>query len=447
MDSLRQELLDLVNEIEIATLFERFKKLRIVDPAASNLRAEFVHGNYKHDFYQRVKLFIDHKFDELEEKEKESFSKAESIEALQKHIEEYQIYQGQTIAKAKQKLENLLYQERLQSSWKNAQEADQIPIYQDFITEFPKEKELISIAQQRIAQLEEEVNWKDKTNKISEILDSYLQEYPKGIYLNSIKSITKIIKAPPPLLVIPLSSHVYLEMIYVEGGTFEMGYKEGRDGEYSEYMKRSQPLHFVTLDSFYIGKFTVTQEQYQVIMGKNPSRFKGEKLPVEQVSWEDTQDFIKKLNGKTGKKFRLPTEAEWEYAARGGNQSQGFMYAGSNNINEVAWYSGNSGNETYEVGLKKPNELGIYDMSGNLWEWCEDYWDEKFYEKIKALSSGEGLGDRRYGGAKNPVNKNKADYYVLRGGSWNNDSSYCRLAYRNRLSNGRSYIYGFRVCL
>jgi hypothetical protein len=432
MDSLRQELLDLVNEIQIAALFDKFKKLKIADSNSATLRAEFVHGNYKHDFYQRVQAFIDHKFDELEEKEKDSFQKAESIEALQKHIEEYQIYQGQTIPKAKEKLENLLYQERLQSSWKNAQEADQIAIYQNFIAEFSKEEELISIAQQRITHLHEEVNWKDKTNKISEILDSYKQEYPKGFFLNRVKAITAIIKDPLPPLVIPLNHHLYLEMIYVEGGTFEMGYKEGRDGE-DKYMNKAKPPHQVTLDSFYMGKFTVTQAQYVAMMGLNPSHFKGDKLPVEQVFWENTQAFIQKLNQKTGKKFRLPTEAEWEYAARGGNQSKGFTYAGSNNIDEVAWYDKNSGSKTHEVGLKGPNELGIYDMSGNVLEWCEDCYDEKFYEKSA--------------GAKNPVNKNKAGSYVLRGGSWNYDNNNCRPAFRNASSDYRVNYCGFRVCL
>jgi biotin carboxyl carrier protein len=200
MDSLRQELLDLVNEIQIATLFDKLKKLKIVDSAASNLRAEFVHGNYKHDFYQRVQMLIDDKFDELEKKEQDSFSKAESIEALQKHIEEYQVYQGQTIPKAKEKLANLLYLQRLQSSWENAQEKDQIATYQDFIAEFPKEKQKIDIAQQRIIQLEEEASWKDKTDKISRLIALYLQEYPEGKYGKLAKDITQIIATSIPLL-------------------------------------------------------------------------------------------------------------------------------------------------------------------------------------------------------------------------------------------------------
>lgn len=234
-------------------------------------------------------------------------------------------------------------------------------------------------------------------------------------------------------LTIPLTDKINLEMVYVEGGTFEMGYKEGRDGK-DEYMGSAKPLHQVSLDSFYIGKFQITQEQYFAISGENPSNYKGDKRPVETISWTETQEFIKKLNEKTGKNFRLPIEAEWEYAARGGNQSKGFMYAGSNNIDEVAWYSENSGSETHEVGLKKPNELGIYDMSGNVWEWCEDYWDEKFYEKSA--------------GAKNPMN-NIGSTRVRRGGSWVSYAVYSRVANRdNGYPSASTYRLGFRlVCL
>lgn len=114
-------------------------------------------------------------------------------------------------------------------------------------------------------------------------------------------------------------------------------------------------------------------------MGNNPSKFKGADRPVENVSWNDCQDFITKLNAKTGLKFRLPTEAEWEYAARGGNKSQGYKYSGNNDIELVAWYEGNSGKETHSVGTKQPNELGIYDMSGNVWEWCQDWYNKKYY--------------------------------------------------------------------
>jgi len=152
-------------------------------------------------------------------------------------------------------------------------------------------------------------------------------------------------------------------------------------------------------------------------MGKNPSTFTGDNLPVEQVSWNKTQDFIKKLNQKTGKNYRLPTEAEWEYAARGGNKSKGYKYAGSNNINDVAWYTSNSNSKTHEVGTKLPNELGIYDMSGNVWEWCSDWYGENYYGSSPSNNpKGPGTGDDR----------------VLRGGSWDDSVNLSRSANRLR---------------
>jgi len=169
--------------------------------------------------------------------------------------------------------------------------------------------------------------------------------------------------------------------------------------------------------SFYIGKYEVTQAQWRAIMGNNPSKFKGDKLPVENVSWNDVKEFITKLNAKTGRKYRLPTESEWEYAARGGNKSQGYEYSGSNNTYTVAWYDDNS-NTTRPVGTKDSNELGIYDMSGNVWEWCEDCYN---------------------GNCSNRV---------LRGGSWRSAAQHCSVS--DRIYRAPGYRYdnvGFRLVI
>lgn len=155
-------------------------------------------------------------------------------------------------------------------------------------------------------------------------------------------------------------------MVFVQGGSFMMG---SNDSNASDYEK---PVHRETVNPFRIDKYEVTQQLWQTIMGNNPSYFKGDILPVERVSWVDCQNFIKKLNRLTGLSFRLPTEAEWEYAARGGNKSKGYKYSGSNTIEYVGWYGGNSSNATHPVGLKNPNELGLYDMSGNVWELTSD---------------------------------------------------------------------------
>jgi formylglycine-generating enzyme required for sulfatase activity len=222
-----------------------------------------------------------------------------------------------------------------------------------------------------------------------------------------------------------LGNGITLDMVFVEGGTFMMGSNDGEDDE--------NPIHSVTLDSFYIGKFQVTQAQWKAIMGYNPSQFKGDVLPVEEVSWNDAQEFIEKINQKTSKKYRLLTEAEWEYAARGGNKSRGYQYVGSDNINEVAWYYDNAGYQKHPVGQKKANELGIFDMSGNVWEWCEDGYDEDYYKNSPS---------------KNPKGSSSGSYRVDRGGGWFSDSKYCRVAYRNygTLEDRLSYL-GFRIAL
>ena len=185
----------------------------------------------------------------------------------------------------------------------------------------------------------------------------------------------------------------------------------------------------MTLSDYYIGETEVTQELWTAVMGNNPSNFKGNKKPVEKVSWDDCQEFVKKLNQLTGKNFRLPTEAEWEYAARGGNKSKGYKYSGSNTIDDVAWYTSNSGSKTHDVKTKQANELGIYDMSGNVWEWCQDWY-----------------GSYNSGSQTNPTGPSSGSSRVCRGGSWFNGARYCRVSNRNCYFPDGSFSYlGLRL--
>jgi formylglycine-generating enzyme required for sulfatase activity len=217
------------------------------------------------------------------------------------------------------------------------------------------------------------------------------------------------------------------QMVFVRGGTFKMGNKNWLDSKGSD-----KPVHTVTLSDFHIGKFTVTQAQWKVFSGYNRSKFKGDDLPIEQFSWDFVQAFIKNLNEKTGRKYRLPTEAEWEYAARGGQNSRGYKYAGSNNIDEVAWYIDNSGKKTHPVGQKKPNELGLYDMSGNVWEWCQDWYDSDYYKNSPK---------------NNPTGPVTGSNRVIRGGSWGDSAVYCRVSYRDSAAPDYGFFsfIGFRL--
>ena len=226
----------------------------------------------------------------------------------------------------------------------------------------------------------------------------------------------------------PVIQHLVDNMVFVQGGSFTMGATKAHDSDASS---DEAPEHQVTLSNFYIGKYEVTQEEWKAVMGCNPSSIKGAKHPVENVNWEDCQEFIRNLNSLTGKQFRLPTEAEWEFAARGGNKSKHYKYAGGNTLSSVAWYDGNSGSTIHPLGQKSPNELGLYDMSGNVYEWCQDWYD-----------------DYSSSAQTNPKGPASASYRVIRGGSWYYGARSCRVAYRNYYApGGRSFDLGLRLAL
>jgi formylglycine-generating enzyme required for sulfatase activity len=207
-----------------------------------------------------------------------------------------------------------------------------------------------------------------------------------------------------------------MEFVYVDSGCYQMGDTFGDD------KSDEKPVHEVCVDDFYIGKYEVTQGQWKAIMGDNPSKFDdcGDNCPVEKVSWNDAQAFIQKLNQQTGKNYRLPTEAEWEYAARSGGKNE--KYSGGNDLDSVAWYDSNSGKKTHPVGTKQPNGLGIYDMSGNVWEWVNDWY-----------------GSYSSGSQNNPKGASSGSLRVQRGGSW--DSV---VAWGVRASNRFSYTPDLR---
>ena len=217
---------------------------------------------------------------------------------------------------------------------------------------------------------------------------------------------------------------ISFNMVRVEGGTFDMGATPEQVNPNDD----EKPVHQVTLSSYYIGETEVTQALWQAVMGSNPSDFKGDSLPVEYVSWDDCQTFIERLNTITHRNFRLPTEAEWEFAARGGNKSRHTQYSGSDNLDEVAWYGSNSNDKTHPVKSKKANELGIYDMSGNVWEWCQDKYDST--------------------PQNNPIGPSSGARRVSRGGGWGSDARGCRLSCRSGRSPGfRTTFLGLRLVL
>ena len=247
-------------------------------------------------------------------------------------------------------------------------------------------------------------------NKTVNVLEGQTATLAGVLTTNASSSVASGTSSSGNTITIPVKDGISIDMVRVEAGTFTMG----ATPEMEEPGNNEKPAHQVTLtNDYYIGKYEVTQALWKAVMGKNPSRFKGDNLPVEYVSWDDCQEFISKLNRIAGKKFRLPTEAEWEYAARGGKYSRGYQYSGSNNLSDVAWYKDNSGSKTHAVGSKQANELGIYDMSGNVFEWCQDW-------------------EGSYSGASqvNPIGANSGAYRVFRGGGWIYKAYGCRLSCR-----------------
>ena len=227
-------------------------------------------------------------------------------------------------------------------------------------------------------------------------------------------------------------------MVTVEGGTFMMGATEEQGSDVSS---REKPVHQVTVSTYCIGQTEVTQELWTAVMGSNPSNFTGQQQPVERVSWHDCHQFITQLNQLTGRDFRLPTEAEWEFAARGGNESQGYKYSGSNNLALVAWYSyndtwerrgtGDGWHGTHPVATRMPNELNLFDMSGNVHEWTEDWY-----------------GNYTSDAQTNPTGPATGTTCVYRGGSWYFDEWFCRVSFRNSVEpTYRSHGIGLRLAL
>jgi formylglycine-generating enzyme required for sulfatase activity len=247
--------------------------------------------------------------------------------------------------------------------------------------------------------------------------------------------------APPPTNPAPGQNRIIpdlgIKCVYVKAGTFRMGSAESGPND-------EKPVHEVKISrGYWMGTCEVTQAQWRALMGTDPSKFKGDELPVENVSWYDAAEFCRKLTTREHKAsrlpdgyvYRLPTEAEWEYAARGGTRSRSFKYPGSNNPEEVSWHFPASADETHPVGTKRPNELGLYDMSGNVWEWRLDWYAADYYSRSPQA---------------NPANSDYGDktYRVCRGGSWGLYPTHCRSANRGGgTPTGRFYSYGFRVVL
>lgn len=243
--------------------------------------------------------------------------------------------------------------------------------------------------------------------------------YSKSFYLGNEACITFTV------------DNVSFDMVFVKGGTFEMGEVKTEDNSFDI------PKHQVTLSDFYIGKYEVTQDLWRAVMNDNPSEYRGENLPVNNISWYECQAFVRRLSNITNKKFVLPTEAQWEYAARGGVKSKGYNHSGSNNLNDVGWYNVNSDMTLHNVGINKPNELGIYDMCGNSEEFCSD-WYVDWYNVLYCKSEIDPIGP----------DHGEDGMVVVRNGSWSSSNYGCRISVRSNFpSESGSAFIGFRLAL
>ena len=227
-----------------------------------------------------------------------------------------------------------------------------------------------------------------------------------------------------------ITNSIGMKLIYIPMGTFTMGSPSNENQRYND----EGPRHKITVSKgFYMGIYEVTQAQYQAVTGSNPSYFKGDSLPVERVSWDGAVEFCKKLTQRDGKTYRLPTEAEWEYACRAGRSTRFCCGDSDSDLSDYAWYSSNKDSKTHPVGQKRPNDFGLYDMHGNVWEWCQDWYDANYYGSSPDVD---------------PQGASSGQYRVLRGGSWCDNSQDCRSATRHWSGpSNPSGNFGFRaVC-
>lgn len=321
-----------------------------------------------------------------------------------------------------------------QAAWQKAETTDTVPAYQSYLNNFPQGR-MAQDARARIKSLKKAAAPPLPLRKYAvygggALLLALAVWLAAKMFVNTDngtvsekKNAVQVDTAEVTKLASPLpNAKSGLEMVRAPGGSFTMGSPANEAGRYVDECQ-----HTVSVGNFYIGRYEVTQADWRAIMGNNPSDHKNcDDCPVENVSWEDIQAFLKKLNARyPAKNYRLPTEAEWEYAARGGSNAPYLTYSGSNNLSATGWYSDNSGNQTHPVGAKQPNRLGLYDMSGNVWEWCQDT-----YVRYPCDSKRTAEGRARVG----------------RGGGAFGDAASCRAAYRSyREPADRYHDFGFRL--